>query len=238
MADEENNEQPADRPATTRKKTAKKAAVRKKRAVRADIAELADGEEASAAVVNEASVQATPAAPAAIPAAAPQPAAAVIAPAMQHDHEVLDQGISGWLVMWGPLIIFLFLILVYMGKDERVVKPVAAAPAAAPAAQARQIPVLMPEQPELSISPERAAEDLAAAFKAAGIPLPEPREVPVAAEPADVAVPPALQGNPWAPGAPPPPTQGDVPAPSPTYGSQPPHWGPPQGFPPRGYGYA
>jgi hypothetical protein len=84
----------------------------------------------------------------------------------------------------------------------------------------------------MSISPERAAEDLAAAFKAAIIPLPQ---AAVTREPAAPAVPLSLRDNPWAPSIAQQPASGRIPRPPPGYGvaRQPPHWGPP-----RGYGYA
>jgi len=118
--------------------------------------------------------------------------------------------------------------------NERAVEPVAVAPVQAPVQTPVTMPVLMAEQPDLAIGPERAAADLAAAFKAAGIPLPESRdEAPQTVTP---EVPAALQGNPWAPSAPQEPAQGYAPPPPPPGFGQP--QGQPQGWPPRGYGYA
>ena len=147
-----------------------------------------------------------------------------------------DTGMSGWLVMWGPLIIVGFLILVFMGGERKPVSMSAAPAAPAP------MPAPVLKEPRLDISPERAAADLAEAFKAAGIPL--PGEVKLGAPKAAPApdLPPELQANPWAPA---PGQSAAVPPPPPAYHGQYPHgYGQPvappgygYGAPPRGYGW-
>lgn len=227
MADEDNTEQGADSADKPAKRAAKKKTVRKKAAVRSSAsvsAPSADNDD-KAAVAE------------AIPAAAPQPAGA------NFDLEDEGQGMSGWLVTSGPLIIVGFLILVYMGQ-QRAVAPVVAPPAAAaPTAQPAAPLTQMPSTPELNVSPEKARADLAAAFKAAGLPLNEASAV-AAEQPSATAVlpvPPQLQGNPWAPAVPPQqPAQGFAPPPPPYGYAQPPAYGqPPPGYygqPPAGYG--
>lgn len=150
-----------------------------------------------------------------------------------------EEGISGWLVLWGPLIIMGMLILVFMG-DERE-GPMTATPMApqpAPSAQPAPAPVrpVAATLEPVEISPQQAAADLAEAFKAAGIALPEPtaqtaRAPAAASEPSPPpGLPPELQANPWAPPAGQPPV-GAVPQP-PGYGYP---YFPPPGYPPPGY---
>lgn len=157
------------------------------------------------------------------------------------------QGMSGWLVMWGPLIIVGFLILVFMDQDREPPTVVAAAPmepeptiVEPEAMVATDVADVLPEA-----SSEQAAADLAEAFKAAGIPLPSEVEAAAVGEPPVVAIPEALKQNPWAP-TPPSPTAPQAaaqpPPPPPGYGTSPYGTGYPppygQGFgPPPGMGY-
>ena len=94
----------------------------------------------------------------------------------------------------------------------------------------------------LEVSPEKAAADLAEAFRAAGIPLPgEVSEPEPAAVPPAPQLPPEMQANPWAP-APGQPQRAPMAPPPPGYGQYPYQGGyPPPGYayggPPPGYGY-
>ena len=175
-----------------------------------------------------------------IPAAAPQPGggAAIIAEDISE-----DPGLSGWLVMWGPLLIVGFLILVFMGHEREPALPTAVvdAPSSEPETSTASVTPPAPTETASTEAPApsaTAASELSAAFKAAGI-APPPVE---STQPAPMALPKDLQGSPWAPSEgtaaaapPPPPGYAQMP-----YGYPPvaaPGYAPmPYGYPPAGYG--
>jgi len=233
MAEDDNNTGAEPTPGPVRKKAAKKKATRKKATKKA----------AARAAAHSAPTPAEPPRP-------PQPERAYQSTdAAMHEHGGADEesSISGWLVMWGPLIIVGFLILVFMGDERGSGSTAAAPPQPASAPDATQAPAEAPAAVRaLDVSPEQAAADLAEAFKAAGIPLPAPAtersEDSARSAPSEPDLPADLQGNPWAPAAGQPPV-GALPPPPPGYGSPyghypygggyPPHY--PYGAPPPGY---
>lgn len=232
MADDDNNTGAEETPGPVRKKAAKKKGTRKKATKKVAARTAADSEP-------------TPAEP----PRPPQPEAAHhSADVTMHGHGGDDDesSISGWLVMWGPLIIVGFLILIFMG-DERSNGSMAAAPPPQSGAVAPQAPAELPAAGHaIEVSPEQAAADLAEAFKAAGIPLPtaDPARTEIAPRaPAEPGLPQDLQGNPWAPASgqpaaaavPPPPGYGHPYGHYPHGGGYPPPGHYPYAAPPPGY---
>lgn len=162
-----------------------------------------------------------------IPAAVPEPGSG--AGGMSTADE--ETGVSGLLVMWGPLIIIGLLIFVFSGNEREAAAPVAATekPVGEVVIESvtASLPAPAPLVPDLDSAVTGSGSDLAEAFKAAGIPLPQ------AARPAAPApgVPAELSASPWAPGA-------GTPAP-PGYATAPPRgaYGGGHMMPPPGYGY-
>lgn len=173
----------------------------------------------------------------AVPAAAPQAGGGA---AMVADDLGEEPGLSGWLVMWGPLLIVGFLILVFMGQEREPALPTAVVEESTSESVTETSTTLVaqPLQPEPLVEQPSgdAASELAAAFKAAGIAPPQTENT--AATP--MPLPKDLQGSPWTPSkgaaaAPPPPpgyaqAYGYPPMPAPGYAPM------PYGYPPAGYG--